>query len=103
MRQGTKYGTSARLAYPGGYYQQQQALTLIDQLRIRAWRFRRIYYQQRAIMMNVTAGKLLMRGRYFKAQRIAQWNYQEYLKVSEQIKKLQQQQNGSGKYQTVKR
>ena len=32
--QGTKYGTSARLAYPGGYYQQQQALTLIDQLRI---------------------------------------------------------------------
>ena len=101
--QGTKYGTSARLAYLGGYYQQQQALTLIDQLRIRAWRFRRIYYQQRAIMLNTRAGTMLMQERYFRAQRIAQWNNQQYRRVLENIKKLQQQQNGSGNNQTVRR
>ena len=101
--QATKYGTSARLAYPGGYYQQQQALTLIDQLRIRAARYQQAYYRQYAIIMNTRADKIRVQQRYLAAERQMRWNYQRYRIVMEQIKKLQQQQNGNGNYQTVKR
>ena len=96
--QATKYGTSARLAYPG-YYQ----LTLIDQLRIWAARYHQAYYRQYAIMINTKADRIRVQQQYLAAVRQMQWNYQQYRKVMENINKLQQQQNGSGNYQTVKR
>ena len=100
-------GGNVRLAYPGGYYpggyyQQQQALTLIDQLRIRAARYQQAYYRQYAIIMNTRADKIHVQQRYLAAERQMRWDYQQYRKVMENIKKLQQQ-NGSGNYQTVKR
>ena len=96
-------GGNVRLAYPGGYYQQQQALTLIDQLRIRAARYQQAYYRQYAIIMNTRADRIRVQQRYLAAVRQMRWNYQQYRKVMEYIKKLQQQQNGNGNYQTVKR
>ena len=95
-------GGNVRLAYPGGYYQQQQALTLIDQLRIRAAQYQQAYYRQYAIMINTKADRIRVQQQYLGAVRQMRWNYQQYRKVMEYIKKLQQQQNGSGNYQTGK-
>ena len=101
-------GGNVRLAYPGGYYpggyyQQQQALTLIDQLRIRAARYQQAYYRQYAIIMNTRADQIRVQQRHLAAVRQMRWNYQQYRKATEYINKLQQQQNGSGNYKTVKR
>ena len=104
---GSSGGGNVRLAYPGGYYpggyyQQQQALTLIDQLRIRAAQYQQAYYRQYAIIMYTRADQIRVQQRHLAAMRQMRWNYQQYRKIMDHIKKLQQQ-NGSGNYQTVKR
>jgi hypothetical protein len=87
----------------GHYYQQQQALTLVERLRIRAQHYLQQYYRQQAMIMNTRADQIRIQQRHLAAVRQMRWNYQQYRKVMEHIKKLQQQQNGSGNYQTVKR